>query len=124
MDYMGATLIQTGRYASFLHYVHRLSERKFADDPLAYTRTDADGRPIFNEDSYWEYLGDIETQLTNDLRVMRKVSGRDRPRVRTTFQAELTLLRNYGFVNQARHRLGIGIPIDWEQVVQALNVEL
>jgi len=124
MDYMGATLIQTGRYASFLHYVHRLSERKFAEDPLAYTRTAPDGRPIFNEESYWEYLQDIETKLTADLRVMRKVSGRARPRIRTTFQAELTLLRNYGFVSSARHRLGVGIPIDWEQVVQALNVEL
>lgn len=124
IDYMGATLIQTGRYASFLHYVHRLSERKFADDPLAYTRTGPDGRPVFNEESYWEYLQDIETKFTNELRVMRKVSGRDRPRVRTTFQAELTLLRNYGFVSTARHRLGVGIPIDWEQVVQALNVEL
>ena len=124
IDYMGATLIQTGRYASFLHYIYRLSERKFAEDPLAYTRTGPDGRPIFNEDSYWEYLQDIETKLADELRVMRKVSGRARPRVRTTFQVELTLLRNYGFVSPSRHRLGVGVPIDWEQVVQALNVEL
>ena len=123
-DYMGATLIQTGRYASFLHYIHRLSERKFAEDPLAYTRKAPGGRPVFNEDSYWEYLQEIEAKMTNELRVMRKVSGRDRPRVRTTFQVELTLLRNYGFVSESRHRLGVGIPIDWEQVVQALNVEL
>lgn len=124
MDYMGATLIQTGRYASFLHYIHRLSERKFAADPLAYTRTGPDGKPVFSEESYWEYLQDLETQLSDELRVMRKVSGRARPRVRTTFQVELTLLRNYGFVSAARHRLGVGVPIDWEQVVQALNVEL
>lgn len=123
-DYMGATLIQTGRYASFLHYVHRLSERKFAENPLAYTRAGANGNPIFNEESYWEYLQDVEGKMMNDLRVIRKVSGRSRPRVRTTFQAELTLLRNYGFVSESRHRLGVGIPIDWEQVVQALNVEL
>lgn len=123
-DYMGATLIQTGRYASFLHYVHRLSEQKFAANPLAYTRVGSDQRPVFNEDSYWEYLQDIEEKMTSELRVMRKVSGRARPRIRTTFQAELTLLRNYGFVSPARHRLGVGIPIDWEQVVQALNVEL
>lgn len=126
MDYVGATLIQTGRYASFLHYVNRLSERKFASDPLAYTRTGtAPGdRPVFTEDSYWEYLQDLEIEMTNNLRVMRKVSTRARPRVRTTFQAELTLLRNYGFVSTTRYRLGVGIPIDWEQVVQALNIEL
>lgn len=124
IDYMGATLIQTGRYASFLHYIHRLSERKFAEDPFSYTRPGPDGRPVFTEDSYWEYLQDLETKLADDLRVLRKVSGRARPRVRTTFQAELTLLRNYGFVSTARHRLGVGVPIDWEQVLQALNVEL
>lgn len=124
IDYMGATLIQTGRYASFLHYIHRLSERKFAEDPLAYTRIGPTGRPVFNEDSYREYLQDIETKLADELRVLRKVSGRARPRVRTAFQVELTLLRNYGFVSAARHRLGVGVPIDWEQVVQALNVEL
>ena len=124
IDYMGATLIQTGRYASFLHYINRLSERKFAKDPLAYTKLGPGGTPIFNDDSYREYLQDLETQLVDELRVMRKVTGRSRPRVRTTFQAELTLLRNYGFVSSARHRLGVGIPIDWEQVVQALNVDL
>lgn len=124
VDYVGATLLQTGRYVSFLHYVHRLSERIFSADPLAYTRTGQNGLPVFNEDSYWEYLEFIESQLTNELRVMRKVSGRARPRIRTQFQAELTLLRNYKFVSSARYRLGVGIPIDWEQVVQALNVDL
>jgi hypothetical protein len=123
ISYMGATLLQTGRYASFLHYVHRLSERKFSVDPLAYTRQ-VDGRPKFTEDSYWEYLADIKEQLTNELRVIRTASGRERPRVRTEFQAELTLLRNYGFVNMNRYRLGVGIPIDWERVHDALNVEL
>lgn len=122
-SYMGATLLQTGRYASFLHYVHRLSERKFSADPLAYTRI-VSGRPEFVEDSYWEYLAELEGLLCNDLRVMRKVSGRARPRVRTEFQAELTLLRNYGFVSASRYRLGVGIPIDWERVNDALNIEL
>jgi hypothetical protein len=122
-SYMGATLLQTGRYASFLHYVHRLSERKFSAAPLAYTRT-VDGRPEFTEDSYWEYLAELKDLLSNELRVMRLASGRARPRVRTEFQAELTLLRNYGFVSASRYRLGVGIPIDWERVNDALNIEL
>lgn len=124
IDYMGATLLKTGRYAAFLHYIHRLSEKKFSANPLAYTRPGTGGKPVFNEQSYSEYLSDLETDLTDDLRVMRKVSGRNRPRVRTPFQVELTLLRNYGFVSDSRHRLGVGIPIDWERVVQALNIEL
>lgn len=121
--YMGATFLQTGRYASFLHYVHRLSEREFAVNPLAFTKTGASG-PVFNDASYGEYLAYLEDKLTNELRVMRKVSGRARPRVRTPFQAELTMLRNYGFVSQRRYRLGIGIPIDWERVHEALNIVL
>jgi hypothetical protein len=123
-EYLGASLIQTGRYGSFLHYLYRLSERKFSSDPLAFTADDADGRPSFTEESYRNYLIYLEERLTDELKVMRKVSGRDRPRIRTPFQVELTLLRNYGFVSETRYRLGVGIPIDWEQVVQALDVTL
>lgn len=122
--YMGATLIQTGRYGSLLHYIYRLSEATFKLDPLAFTRELEDGTPVFGEDSYWEYLEYIEDEMVNTLRVMRKVSGRARPRRRTQFQAELTLLRNYGFVAQSRYRLGVGIPIDWDRVLQASMTEL
>jgi hypothetical protein len=123
-EYVGATLLQAGRYESFLHYLHRLSERRFAANPLAYTRKDPNDQPVFGEDSYFEYLADVETDMADELRVMRKVSGRNRPRQRTPFQVELTLLRNYGFVSSRRHRLGVGVPIEWERVIEALNVEL
>jgi len=124
IQYVGASLLQTGRYAAFLHYVHRLSERMFVADPLAFTRPGPARQPVFNENSYTEYLSDLESRFVDELRVMRKVSGRARPRKRTSFQAELTLLRNYGFVGKSRHRLGVGIPIDWEHVVEALDIEL
>lgn len=124
IEYIGATLIQTGRYASFLHYIARLSERKFSADPLAYTHELGNGRPVFNEDSYTEYLGELQDAMVNELKVMRVSSGRNRPRSRTTFQAELTIMRNYGFVSKKRHRLGVGIPIDWEHVLEAMTVEL
>ncbi len=124
IEYVGASLLQTGRYGSFLHYLYRLSERKFAADPLAFTRHGANRRPIFNEESYREYLLYIEEHLTDELKVMRKVTGRERPRIRTPFQAELTLLRNYGFIATTRFRLGVGIPIDWEHVLNALDVDL
>ena len=124
VEYVGASLLQTGRYAAFLHYVNRLSEAKFAAEPLAFSRTDRHGRPTFNEQSYAEYLAYLEEKMADDLKVMRKVTGRARPRTRTPFQAELTLLRRYRFVSRQRHRLGIGIPIDWERVLEALRVEL
>jgi hypothetical protein len=124
IEYVGASLLQTGRYGSFLHYVHRLSERKFASNPLEFAKTSAGGDPVFNEESYGEYLAYLEDCLADELKVMRKVSGRSRPRVRTPFQAELTLLRNYGYVSKTRYRLGVGIPIDWERVVEALSIDL
>lgn len=123
-EYVGGTLLQTGRYAAFLHYVHRLSERKFASDPLSFTRRNAAAEIVFNDDSYSEYLAYLEDHFANELKVLRKVTGRDRPRRRTVFQAELTLLRNYGFVSATRYRLGVGIPIDWERVHEALNIDL
>jgi hypothetical protein len=123
IDYVGATLLQSGHYGSFLHYVHRLSEKKFMDEPLAFTN-DVRGRPVFNEASYGVYLNYLEDELADNLKVMRKVSGRGRPRIRTPFQAELTLLRNYGFVSKKRYRLGVGIPIDWERVHEAMNVAI
>jgi hypothetical protein len=122
-DFIGAVLLQNGRYGAFLHYVYRLSEARFSVNPLAYTRV-VNGVPAFTEDSYWEYLGEIEDHLANELKVMRKVGLRARPRVRTTFQVELTLLRNYGFVSAGRYRLGVGLPIDWIKVQEAMNREL
>lgn len=122
-EYVGATLLKAGHYASFLHYIHRLSEGIFSNDPLAFTQRRGT-TPVFNEASYTRYLARLETELSENLKVMRKVSGRSRPRRRTVFQAELTLLRNYGFVSKARFRLGVGIPIDWEKVHQAMNIEL
>lgn len=123
-EYVGATMLQTGRFAAFLHYVHRLSEEIFTANPLAYTRQDASGKAVFDETSYFDYLADIEDKLTNDLKVMRKAASRGRPRTRTTFQAELTLLRNHGFVSPTKYRLGVGLPIQWEKVIEALNIEL
>jgi hypothetical protein len=123
VDYVGATLLQIGHYGSFLHYVHRLSERKFSSNPLEFTQQRS-GRPAFTESSYASYLAYLESELADNLKVMRKVSGRERPRQRTPFQAELTLLRNYGFVSKSRYRLGVGIPIDWERVQEAMNIEL
>lgn len=126
IEYFGATMIQVGRFGSFLHYVHRLSEQMFSANPLAFTRW-RDGRPVFTEDSYWEYLGQIRDHLVDDLKVMNTVSGRARPRQRTLFQAELTFLRKYKFIPESvteRYRLGVGLPINWIRVHEAMGVEL
>jgi hypothetical protein len=125
-EYFGATLIQTGHYGTFLHYIHRLSEQMFTNNPLEFT-VDINGQPEFTEDSYWEYLGQIQDHLVDDLRVMYKAPGRNRARTRTIFQSELTFLRKYGFLSEARnqrYRLGVGLPINWVKVHEAIQLEL
>ena len=125
-EYFGATLIQTGHYGTLLHYMHRLSEQYFSANPLAFTRIENE-EVVFNDASYWEYLGQIEDHLVDDLRVMRKVTGRQRARVRTKFQAELTFLRKYGFIPKSRnqrYRLGVGLPINWVKVHEAMQYKL
>ena len=124
IEYLGATMIQVGHYGSFLHYVHRLSEAIFAGDPLAFTRADDSGTPVFDEDSYRDYLTHLEGEMADSLKVMNKVSRRSTARPRTVFQAELTFLRNYGFVSRSRHRLGVGIPINWAKVQEAMAIDL
>lgn len=122
-EFIGAVLLQNGGYGAFLHYVHRWSEQRFAADPLAFTEMQ-DGRPVFSEDSYWNYLGELSDYLAVGLQVMRRVGTRARPRIRTPFQVELTLLRRYGFVDHKRYRLGIGLPIDWIKVQEAMALQL
>lgn len=124
--YFGATLIHTGQYGTFLHYIHRLYEEIFMADPVAFSKSKG-GVSVFDEDSYWAYLGTIEDRMKNDLRVIRKVSGRSRPRSRTIFQAELTFLRKYGFIPEGRnerYRLAVGLPINWVRVHEAMRIEL
>ena len=124
IEYLGATMIQVGHYGSFLHYVHRLSDAIFAADPLAFTCEDNRASPVFDEDSYRAYLAELEREMTDNLKVMNKVSRRSTTRPRTPFQAELTFLRNYGFVSRSRHRLGVGIPINWAKVHEAMGIDL
>jgi hypothetical protein len=122
-EFIGSALLQNGHYGSFLHYLYRISEQKFSANPLAFTEI-RDSIPVFTENSYWTYLAEIADYLSNELKVMRRVGTRARPRERTTFQVELTLLRNYGFVSQDRYRLGVGVPVDWIKVQDAMNREL
>jgi hypothetical protein len=123
-EFIGAALLQNGHYAALLHYIHRLSEEVFSANPLSFTLKTRSGTPVFSDASYTAYLDHLETELSQNLKVMRKVSKRSSTRRRTTLQAELTLLRRYGFVSANRFRLGVGIPIDWIKVQRAVTIEL
>ena len=113
-----ASLLQKGGLSTFLHYVFRLSEEVFNENPLAFTVQNANGVYIFQSSSYLEY---IEDKLANEIRAMRKVSARG-GMARKPFQAELALLRGFGLVGR-NFRIGIGMTINWPKVQNVMDVQ-
>ena len=105
VEYFGATLLQRGHYGSFLHYIHRLSERKFNEDPLAFTESEED-RPIFNERSYKKYLSYLEDECAENLRVMRRVSGRERPARAYCFPSRTHIIAKLWFYKSEMTSIG------------------
>lgn len=107
-----SALLQAGGLAGFLHYIYRLSEQKFSLDPFAFAQLNSRGYPCgFGHE---EYLIWLEDEMTNKLRVMRKVSTRGGT-ARKPFQAELAILRNYNIVGK-KFRIGVGLPINWPEI--------
>jgi hypothetical protein len=114
-------LLVGGRLNTLLYYIHRLSEEVFAQDPLRFSTRRA--RHLGFNDA--EYLAYITEQMANRLKVLRTVSGRggqQRGTARKPFQAELTMLRRYGFVRN--FRVGVGLQIDWPRVVETIEPDL
>jgi hypothetical protein len=115
-----SALLQQGGLASFLHYVHKLSEKKFSENPLVFSeeRTvgGVKGRYLRSD----EYLQWLEDKMVKELRVMRKVSARGGT-ARKPFQAELAVLRGFGIVG-SKNRVGVGLPINWPEVQRSMEL--
>jgi len=111
---LGAAILKNGDMISLLHYVHRLSERLFRTNPLHF----ATARNKLNTSDYRLWL---EGELSNALRVLHKVSARGGVS-RKPLQAELTLLRQFGFVSS--FRISVGLEINWPVVQESLDFEL
>lgn len=105
-----------GALGAFLHYIYRLSEERFAVDPLAFTARGRGGLQFQHDD----YLHWVEQEMANRLHVIRKVSLRGGAR-RRPFQAELALLRNLGIVGE--YRIGVGLVVNWPELQDALHYQ-
>jgi hypothetical protein len=106
-------LLGEGALEAFLHYIHRLSDEKFKKDPLAFTKKTNRGIGFESK----PYLQWIESEMSGNLRVMRKVSLRGGT-TRQPFQAELAILRRLGVV-ASDFRVGIGLSINWPELQSA-----
>ncbi|MDB3880070.1 hypothetical protein N9315_03035 [Alphaproteobacteria bacterium] len=107
---MAKSLLVEGGFNSFLHYVHKLSDEKFKDNPLAFT-SEISGKLKFDSTSYLNWL---ENQLADNLNVLKKVSIRGGTK-RKPLQAELAILRAFKIILPS-WRIGVGVPINWPEV--------
>jgi len=115
----GTAILKAGQLASFLHYVHRISEEKFASDPLFCCSTTVDGEIEFNKTTYLEHL---QSMMTDELCVMNSGSIRGGTR-RRPFQAELAILAKLGIVypQEKRYRMSCGLIINWPKLSEYLD---
>lgn len=114
-----SALLGEGGLGAFLHYVYRLSEEIFSNNPLAFSSPNPNPKqaPLFNSQAYLSWL---EEQMANRLRVMRKVSLRGGTK-RKPFQAELAILRGMGIIRK-KFRIGVGVVINWPEFNDHNNI--
>jgi hypothetical protein len=115
---MGASILKEGSLAAFLHYIYKVSEKKFKSDSLAFTSTNARGRLIFDKSSY---LAFVHNELANTLNVMNTANLRGGAS-RKPFQGEFAILRKFDFVGS--FRVGVGLEINWPLIQEFLEYNL
>ena len=122
-EILRASILQNGQYATLLHYMHKLSEEIFQDDFFAFSdaNTIKKGALKFDQDQYLNHLHDI---FSNEMNILRQSTQRakGKSKTRKSFQAEMAVLKRYGFVRSAKtpFRAGLGLEIDWPQVHSSL----
>ena len=111
---LSKAIIKNGQLGALLHYIYRLSEKVFKDNPYAFTGS-VNGRTIFKQKDYLLWL---EDKLANELNVMRKVGQRGGAQ-RQPFQAELAILRHFDLVGG--FRIGVGLEIHWPSLQELIE---
>ncbi len=115
---LGSSILKEGSLAAFLHYIYKVSEKKFKGEPLAFTEGNTKSEVRFNQDAYLSFLRD---ELVNNLQVMNVATNRG-GQARKPFQGEFAILRKFNFVSE--FRVGVGLEINWPLVQEFLDYEL
>lgn len=119
----GKAILTEGELASFLHYIHRISDELFAQDPLFAT-----DRTVVNDSINLitdVYLKEVKRVMRDDLKVINTFSQRGGA-ARRPFQAEFAILQKLGIIPQNRRerfRLGIGLIINWPRLAEFLQLD-
>ena len=114
LEILRKALITDGGMRTFLHYIFKLSEEKFAENPLFFASSKINNKNNNYEFKNLEYRKWLENEFANTLKVMNKVSLRKGETKRIPFQAEFTILKKLGLVSE--YRVGVGLPINWPEV--------
>jgi hypothetical protein len=115
---LGSSILKEGGLAAFLHYIYKVSEKKFKQQPLAFTTAATGGRRTFDQGAYLTFL---RNELANTLHVMNTATLRGGVQ-RNAFQGEFAILRKFDFVQ--RFRVGVGLEINWPLVQEFLEFEI
>ena len=112
---LGSAILENGKLNAFLHYVYRVSEKKFELNPLEFAQST--NKKKIDVDKYKKWL---ENELIQ-LNVMRKVSTRG-GQERKPFQAELAILRQFNYIK--KFRVGVGLEINWPKVQESTDLSM
>jgi hypothetical protein len=112
----GAALLRNGNFGALAHFIYRLSEKRFADDPLAFSALDARGNLAINRVDYTEWLW---KSLSEDMGVLRTTSSRSGG-TRGKLLDEVAAMKFFGFVSEG-YRVAVGLPLNWSAIQQSLD---
>ena len=113
MEILRHAILKNGMLITFLINAFELSKEKFSKNPSAFII-----KKKFSKAKYYEWL---EGEFYNTLHIINKVTARGGTS-RKPFQAELAVLNDFGFLS-GESKSGVGLEINWSNVVRSLEFE-
>lgn len=116
---LGAALLKEGQLAALLHYIHKISDDYFSNDPLMATKkVGKKERLVFDTKVYITHIRDV---LTDELRVMSNKKNSTKP----PLQDEFIILSKLGLIkSNNRYRIGCGLSINWPKLSEFMEIDI